>query len=351
MKKRIAVGLSGGVDSSLAAYLLKKKGWDVIGFTLKFYPEENRCCDLDSLDQARRLCYELDIPHYVLDVGELFQREIIDYFVDSYLQGLTPNPCAYCNRLIKFGIFFEKLKSLGINHLATGHYARLVKKGRSYLLKCGKDSKKSQEYFLALLNPTVLKHLVFPLGNYTKSEVKKIAKSKKIIYKERKESQDVCFVNEKNYPEFIEKNHSDYYKYSGEIKHVSGEILGRHKGIYHYTYGQRSGLGVAWKEPLYVTGIDSKDNSIIVGERNCLNKDTFTVDSLNWLYPFKKYKSVTVKVRYNSSSVACTLKINGKAAKVKLAKKINAIAPGQLAAFYHKDLLLGGGIIGQNSKL
>ena len=187
--------------------------------------------------------------------------------------------------------------------------------------------------------------MVFPLGNYTKSEVKRIVKDKKIIYKERKESQDVCFVGEKSYPEFIEKNRSDYYKYSGQIKHVSGKVLGRHKGIYYYTYGQRSGLGLAWKEPLYVTGIDSKDNSVIVGERNCLNKNTFTVKSLNWLYPFKQYKSITVKVRYNSSASACTLKINGKTAKVKLAKKIDAIAPGQLAAFYYKDLLLGGGII------
>jgi len=345
MKKRIAVGLSGGVDSSFAAYLLKKKGWDVVGFTLKFYPEENRCCDLDSLDQARRLCYKLNIPHYVLDVGELFNKEIIDYFINSYLQGLTPNPCAYCNRLIKFGSFLEKLKSLGINHLATGHYARLVRKGRTYLLKSGKDSKKSQEYFLALLNPSVLKHLVFPLGNYTKREVKRIVNVKKIIHKERGESQDVCFIREKSYPEFIEKNRNDYYKYSGQIKHVSGEILGRHKGIYRYTYGQRSGLGLAGKVPLYVTGIDSEDNSVIVGERNYLNRDTFTVSSLNWLYPFKQYKSIAVKVRYNSSSVACSVRINDKTATVKLAKKVDAIAPGQLAAFYYKDLLLGGGII------
>lgn len=345
MKKRIAVGLSGGVDSSLAAYLLKREGWDVVGFTLKFYPEENRCCDLDSLDQARRLCYELDVPHYVLDVGELFQKEIIGYFVNGYLQGLTPNPCAYCNRLIKFGSFLEKLQSLGINHLATGHYARLVKKGKTYLLKSGKDSKKSQEYFLALLNPSVLKHLVFPLGNYTKAEVKRIARDKKIIFKERKESQDVCFVREKSYPEFIEKNCSDYHKYSGQIKHLNGEVLGHHKGIYHYTYGQRSGLGLAWKEPLYVIGIDSKDNSIIVGERNYLSKDTFTVESLNWLYPFKQYKSITVRVRYNSPVSACSLDIRGSKAEVKLTKKIDAIAPGQLAAFYHKDLLLGGGII------
>lgn len=345
MKKRIAVGLSGGIDSSFAAYLLKKKGWDVVGFTLKFYPEENRCCDLDSLDQARDLCHKLDIAHYTIDVGDLFQKEIINYFLDSYLQGLTPNPCAYCNRLIKFGSFFKKLKSLGFDYLATGHYARVIKKGKNYLLKSGKDSKKSQEYFLALLDPLVLKHLVFPLGNYTKTEVKRIAKRKKIIYKQRKESQDVCFVKEKNYPEFIENNRSDYYKYSGEIKHISGKVLGRHKGIYQYTYGQRSGLGVAWKEPLYVISIDAKDNSVIVGERNFLKKDTFIVNSLNWLYPFKQYKDLSVRVRYNSPACKCSLKINGETAQVKLAKKIEAIASGQLAAFYHKDLLLGGGII------
>jgi len=345
MKRRIAVGLSGGVDSSLAAYLLKRKGWDVVGFTLKFYPEENRCCDLDSLDQARRLCYALDIPHFCLDVGKLFQKEIIDYFVNSYLQGLTPNPCVYCNRLIKFGSFLEKVRSLGIDYLATGHYARLVKKGKTYLIRSGRDSKKSQEYFLALLNPSVLKHLVFPLGNYTKSEVKKIAKSKKIIYKERGESQDICFVSDGNYPGFIEKNRKDLDKFPGEIKHIDGKCLGSHKGIHYYTYGQRSGLGIAWSEPLYVTGIDDKENTVIVGEKKYLGQDSFLVTSLNWLYPLGEQRATTVKVRYNSPAVACTLKVKGDMAEVKLVKKINAITPGQVAAFYYKDLLLGGGII------
>ena len=345
MKKRIAVGLSGGVDSSLAAYLLKKRGWDVVGFTLKFYPRENRCCDLDSLGQARRLCYKLNIPHYVLELGDLFKAEIINYFINSYLQGLTPNPCVYCNRLIKFGAFLQKIRSLGINYLATGHYTRLVKKGERYLFKKGKDKKKSQEYFLALLEPAALKHLVFPLGNYTKEEVKRIAKSKKIIYKERKESQDVCFIKDREYPEFIEENTADYYKYSGQIKHIKGELLGEHKGIYYYTYGQRGGLKIGWKEPLYVTGIDNKNNQVIVAERKFLLQDYFSVSSLNWFYPLRKIKNIEVKVRYNSLSYPCTLKINGLSAKVKLTKKIEVIAPGQVAAFYYKDLLLGGGII------
>ncbi len=345
MKKRIAVGLSGGVDSSLAAYLLKKSGWDVVGFTLKFYPRENRCCDLDSLDQARRLCYKLDIPHYVLDVGVLFKKKVIDYFINSYLQGLTPNPCVYCNRSIKFGAFLQKVRSLGINYLATGHYARLVKKDGKYLLKRGKDSKKSQEYFLAMLAPAALKHLVFPLGNYTKEEAKRIAKSRKIIHKERKESQDVCFINDKEYPEFIEENTADYYKYSGRIRHIKGDFLGRHKGIYYYTYGQRGGLKIGWKEPLYVIGIDNKNNQVIVAERRFLSANIFLVNSLNWFYPLGKFKSIEVKVRYNSLAYPCTLNIVGSRAEVRLTKKIEAIAPGQIAAFYYKDLLLGGGII------
>lgn len=345
MKKRIAVGLSGGVDSSLAAYLLKKDGWDVVGFTLKFHPQENRCCDLDSLDQAKKLCYKLNIPHYVLDVGILFKEKVINYFIDSYLQGLTPNPCAYCNRLIKFGSFLDKIKSLGINYLATGHYARLVKKDGKYLLKKGKDTKKSQEYFLAMLAPEALKHLVFPLGKYKKEKVKRMVKSKKIIYKERKESQDVCFINNKEYSDFIEENVADHYKYSGEIRHIKGDLLGRHKGIYYYTYGQREGLKIGWKEPLYVKNIDNEKNQVIVAERKYLSNDTFSVKYLNWFCSPEKFKAIGVKIRYNSLIYPCSLKITGTKAEVKAAERIEAITPGQIAAFYYKDLLLGGGII------
>ncbi len=348
MKERIAVGLSGGVDSSLAAYLLKKKGWDVVGFTLKFYPQENRCCDLDSLDQARRLCYKLDIPHYVLDVGEIFKTEVINYFINSYLHGLTPNPCAYCNRLIKFGNFWDKMRSLGINYLATGHYACLAKRKGRYFLKSGKDKKKSQEYFLALLKPTVLKHLVFPLGNYSKEEVKRIAQAKKLIYKARGESQDVCFIGDKTYSEFIEENIDDCNKYSGQIRHINGKLLGRHKGIYAYTHGQRSGLGLAWKEPLYVAGIEFKSKQITVAERNFLSKDTFRVKSLNWFWSPESVKSLKVKVRYNSQAYPCVLRPQGKDLLVKLGKKIDSISPGQLAAFYSRGILLGGGIIAKD---
>ncbi|MCF7908761.1 MAG: tRNA 2-thiouridine(34) synthase MnmA [Candidatus Omnitrophica bacterium] len=343
-KKRIAVGLSGGIDSTVAAYLLKRKGFEVLGFTLKFYPQENRCCDLDSLDQAKRLCHFLDIPHYVLDVGDSFRTKVIDYFSESYLKGQTPNPCAYCNRFIKFGIFFEKVKSFGADYLATGHYTGLVKKRGTYLFRKAKDLKKSQEYFLSLVRPDILKFLIFPLTNYTKPQVEKIAKDKKLLFKQRKESQDVCFVKDKQYPQFIEENLKSPASYAGNIVDQNGDVLGKHKGIYYYTYGQRSGLGVAHKHPLYVTAIDSQSKNVIVGNRDSLCQSEFLVHSVNWFTDPGKRK-VKVKVRYNAQEVPCSLDLTGNRVKVRLVNKIDSIAPGQVAAFYYKDLLLGAGII------
>jgi len=348
MKKRIAIGLSGGIDSSVAAYLLKKQGHDVVGFTLKFYPQENRCCDLYSLYQAQRLCHNLGIPHYVLDVKDIFRKEIINYFTESYLKGMTPNPCAYCNRLVKFGIFLEKIESFGINYLATGHYARLIKKNKSFFLARNKDQKKTQEYFLSLINPATLASLIFPLANYTKEEVKRIARNNKILFRDRKESQDVCFVVDRYYPEFIEANISDSYKYKGEIRHMRGKVLGQHKGIYYYTYGQREGLGISWPEPLYVTNIESKTNTVFVGEKGYLCKNSFFVERLNWFLSPHKYRNIQVKVRYNSPLRDCKLAIDNTRLEVRLSEKIDAVTPGQVAAFYHRDLLLGGGIIAKD---
>jgi tRNA-specific 2-thiouridylase len=343
MKKKVAVGLSGGVDSSVATYLLKKEGWDVIGFTLKFYPEENRCCDLESLYQAKMLCYKLDIPHYVIDVKDLFRKKIINYFINSYLKGLTPNPCAFCNRLIKFGYFFEKIKSLGIDYLATGHYVKTEKTKEDIFLKRAKDKKKSQEYFLSLINPPILNNLIFPLGDYTKEEVKKIAREEKIIFKERKESYDVCFIKDKHYTDFIEENISSSYQ--GEIRHIKGEILGTHRGIYHFTYGQREGLGIRWKKPLYVIDIEGENGTVIVGEKEYLYKDKFKVSNCNWFISPKEFKDIKVKIRYTSPLYDCKLELKDSFAIVYLKEKVDAPTPGQIASFYYEDILLGGGVI------
>jgi tRNA-specific 2-thiouridylase len=238
----------------------------------------------------------------------------------------------------------------------------MIKQDGSSFLKKGKDAKKSQEYFLSLVKPSVLRSLIFPLGGYTKDEVKKIAKDKKILFKERRESQDVCFVKDKYYPEFIEENTSGYTRYRGDIRHLKGKLLGQHKGIYQYTYGQRGGLGISWPKPLYVIAIDGKTKEIAVGEKEFLYKDTFSVHSLNWFISPGKYascfclpqgkgkemKNIKVKVRYNSPSYNCSLKFTNDKAVVELSKKIDSVAPGQIAAFYYKDILLGGGIISKS---
>lgn len=353
MKKKIAVGLSGGIDSSFAAYRLKKEGWDVIGFTLKFYPQDNRCCDLDGLYRAQRLCSALGIPHYTLDATEVFSASVVSDFLSSYLSGSTPNPCARCNKHIKFGFLFEKLVSLGIEYLATGHYARLLRYRGDLYLAQAKDTKKTQEYFLSLISPKMLAHLVFPLADYTKEEVKKIVRERKLVCEERKESQDICFIAGSSYAKFIETHTVAAGSFQGPIVHVNGTVLGAHKGIYYFTYGQREGLGIGWKEPLYVVALDEKTRTVFVGERHCLAKSVFTVSGLNWFGRAEEYLSankswqehVEVKIRYNAPRHPCILDIGKDRVKVTLKAVTNAVTPGQVAAFYYKNMLVGAGLI------
>jgi len=341
MKQKIAVALSGGVDSGLAAYILKKEGWSVVGFTLKL----SSGCNDQGVIQAKRICDFLNIEHKIIDVQNLFKQQVIDYFIQSYLNGLTPNPCAQCNCRIKFGFLLDNVKAMGINYLATGHYARLIKKGANTLVRQAKDKQKSQEYFFALVSKEAFDSVVFPLGDLTKQEVKKISIRQQISNSIQKESQDVCFVKNTGYSEFIESNINDAYRYTGDIVHVSGKKIGRHMGIYRYTYGQRTGLKISWPKPLYVVGINSDNNVIVVGEKNLLYTDNFMVDSANWFINPQEVKQVTVRLRYNSLFSNCRLKLNGSQAEVFLDQPAEAVTPGQVAAFYSGDILLGGGII------
>lgn len=345
MGNRVAVGLSGGVDSSAAVYLLKKENPDIAGFTLKLCLAGERCADKDNLYQIQSLCKKLDIPYYVIEAEKIFKEKIISYFVSSYLKGETPNPCAFCNRLIKFGLLWEKIKEQGFDYLATGHYACIEKKEGNFFFKKAKDKKKSQEYFLALVPKDILSHLYFPLGIYTKEEVKNIARTDKIIFEEKKESQDICFVKDRLYKNFIKEYLADTDRYRGGIKHINGRILGEHKGVYHFTYGQRQGLGISWREPLYVVDIDSENRTVIVGEKEYLYRDNFIVKDINWFISPRDLEDIEVRIRYNSLFYKCGVKIDKDKAKVFLKEKIAAVTPGQVAAFYHDDLVVAGGII------
>lgn len=345
LKRKIVVGLSGGIDSSVAAFLLKEKGYEVIGLTLKFFPEENRCCDLDSLWQAQQLCYKLGIPHYVINVEDIFKQEVVNYFLKSYLKGLTPNPCAICNQKIKFGVLLDKIRGWEIDALATGHYVRKRRVNDKIILGKAKDKRKSQEYFLGLVAPSSLRWLEFPLGDFTKEEVREIAKKKRLLFIEREESQDICFINDGDYIEFINKSIDNPLQYAGKIKHMNGKLLGSHRGIYHFTYGQRQGLGIAWRAPLYVRDICVENNTVIVGEKEAIFKKEFYVRQLNWFKLDCNPCNLKVKVRYNSKEMGCEIeKMNGKCL-VRLKKERVVPSPGQLAVFYEGENMVGGGLI------
>ncbi|MBU1122218.1 MAG: tRNA 2-thiouridine(34) synthase MnmA [Candidatus Omnitrophota bacterium] len=345
INEKVAVALSGGVDSSFAAYLLKKKGYQVEGFTFLLCSQDGRCLGDQGLIQAQKVCDKLKIPHHILDFKKLFRKQIIDDFLRHYSVGLTPNPCVLCNALIKFGYFFEHIDSRGFKYLATGHYVGLKRIKGKIFLKVAKDEKKSQEYFLSLISPSILNRLIFPLANYTKDQVLAEVVKLDILFHDRGESQDICFINGQAYSQFIKENVFSPEKYKGNICHVNGKILGTHEGIYNFTYGQRSGLGVAWRQPLYVISIEEETKTVFVGEKEYLYKKEFTVNDLNWFDEITKYKKIEVKIRYNTPSLKCKVQVMGKEVKVSLDDKVQAITPGQIAAFYSGDILLGGGII------
>lgn len=353
MKKKIAVALSGGTDSGYAACILKERGWDVYGFTLDLGVEGF----IQRINEARDLCRRLSIPHFVIDSRQDFQKKIIDYFTESYLKGLTPNPCVYCNEKIKFGVLFSKIKLFGLKYLATGHYARITRKGKFSLLRCGKDKKKTQEYFLARIPARVLPHLVFPLGDYCKEQVKLRMRRKGLADKGKGESQDICFIKNSKLSSFIAARIDDADKYRGEIRHIKGKVLGKHKGIYNFTYGQRNGLGVSWKEPLYVIDIDSRSKQITIGEKEFTYRDKFNLGELNFFLTPRNLAGIDtllddgpkenfrVKFRYNSPFYSCRFHHKGKNLGIRLKEKAKGIAPGQLAVLYYKDYVIGSGII------
>lgn len=357
--KKVVVGMSGGVDSSVAAAILKKHGYDVIGVTFKTWPKEEcgtsvgrACCNLQAITRARAVAGQLKIPYYVIDLYEEFKEHVIDYFCDEYLKGRTPNPCVVCNEKVKFGALIEKAKTFGAQYVATGHFAVVEhdKETDRYLLKEGKDKSKDQSYFLYRLSQPQLKHVIFPLGRITKAKVRQLAKRMRLKTYDTVSSQDICFVQDRQYAEYIRKKRGIPMK-EGEIVDVAGKVLGRHKGIASYTIGQRRGLGVQHREPLYVTAIDAAKNRVIVGTKKDVLKKSLVADgvvgSIESSGP--SGRRIMAKIRYNHKKAPCVVTDAGKdKVRVEFDSPQEAPTPGQAVVFYDKDVVIGGGWIAES---
>ena len=350
MKKIVVVAMSGGVDSSVAAALLKEQGYEVIGLTMCFNLAERSgvkpsCCGLAGIEDARRVCHKLGIRHYVINLDKDFYRQVIQNFYEEYLSGRTPNPCVRCNQFIKFDILLKKAINLGAQFLATGHYARIVKSKQGYLLKKARDIKKDQSYFLYRLTQKQLKHVIFPLGNFTKPKVRQIARSLGLNVAEKQDSQEICFLPDGKYRDLIKDKGLDSVK-PGSLVDKDGNILGAHQGIAYYTVGQRHGLGITKGYPLYVTEINPKNNRITVGSRQDSCKNGFIIKDKHFISkPFKKKVEIKVRIRYNHTEMTAVVYPAEEKLKVIFKKAQFAITPGQSAVFYDRDMVLGGGII------
>ncbi|NLM11440.1 MAG: tRNA 2-thiouridine(34) synthase MnmA [Clostridiaceae bacterium] len=356
MNKKVMVGMSGGVDSSVAAAILKKEGYEVIGVTLQIWPDdlpgpqpEGGCCSLSAVDDARMVAFQLDIPYYVLNFQDIFEKNVIDYFVDEYTKGRTPNPCIACNRYVKFDAMLKKALSMGIDYIATGHYARIEHDASSgrYLLKRSVTDKKDQTYALYNMKQYQLERTLFPIGSYNKETVRRIAEELGFIVADKPDSQEICFVTDNNYAGFISSRVKEPGR-PGYFVDTEGNILGRHKGIYNYTIGQRKGLGISVGKPMYVVKIDVKNNRIVLGESGKEYSDGLIASDLNWI-AFEKLEGpikAMAKIRYSAKESQAVISPlgNGKV-KVEFTFPQRAVTPGQSVVFYDGDIVLGGGII------
>ncbi|MCM8831387.1 MAG: tRNA 2-thiouridine(34) synthase MnmA [Candidatus Omnitrophica bacterium] len=345
MKKKVLVAMSGGVDSSVAAYLLKSSGYQVGGVTMclgvKISDNKTRCCGPEAIEDAKRVCEKLDIPHYILDFSKELQKYVISKFILEYQNGKTPNPCVECNRFLKFGILLEKASALGFDFLATGHYATIEKDNGKFFLKKAIDKLKDQSYFLYPIEKEKLKIILFPLAKLTKEEVRQIAYKLNLPVANKPQSQDICFI-QGDYRDFLAKKISKISY--GDIVDKKGNILGQHKGLFFYTIGQRERLGISFSQPLYVIAIDAKLNKIIVGKKDELFACGLIAKDINILVD-KLPKKAFAKIRYQHKEAPCFLYPQENKIKVIFKEKQEAITPGQSVVFYNDKIVLGGGII------
>lgn len=354
-KARVVVAMSGGVDSSLAAALLCAQGYDVVGVTMRL-SDENRdidpvsdrsCCSLSSVDDARRVADVLGIPHYVMDFTAPFRTSVIDYFLDEYLRGRTPNPCIACNRYIKFEGLLHKSAELGAAYVATGHYARIDRVGGCWRLRKGKDLDKDQSYVLYHLNQETLAHVLLPLGDFDKGTTRRMAEEYRLPVAHKPESQEICFVPRDDYKSYMKEKRPGR-SVPGDIVDRAGHVLGRHEGISFYTVGQRRGLGIAAPQPLYVTALDAAENRVVVGTAEDVYAAELTASDLSWTMwdTLTAPRTVQAKIRYGKRAAAAWIAplADGRL-RVSFAERQRAVTPGQSIVFYEADVVLGGGAI------
>lgn len=355
MKKKVVIGMSGGVDSSVAAYLLKEQGYEVIGIMMKLSPDdpdyvenEGGCCSLSAANDARRVADVINIPFYVMNFKKSFKENVIDNFISEYLGGKTPNPCVVCNKTIKFNEFLRKAQALGADYIATGHYAEVIEKNGRYLLKRSEDERKDQTYMLYNLTQDQLAHILMPCGKYEKTEIRSIAEKIGLDVFRKKDSQEICFIPDNNHGEFIKKSVEKNKVKPGNFVDKNGEILGKHKGIVYYTIGQRKGLGLALGKPVFVTDIIPKKNQVVIGDEEEIFKTELIAKDVNLIYmdELKEPMEVLGKVRYSAKLSPATIYPleNGKL-KAVFREKQRAITKGQSVVFYKDNFVVGGGII------